>query len=125
MAAHQAPRLWDSPGKNSGVGCHFLLQCVKVQLLSHARLVVTPWTTAYQAPLSMGFSRQEYWSGVPLPSPTHRATGRHLWFCYFILMEGFPVFAATAKITQELRPSDNREGNSRDMHTQSYKPSKY
>ena len=32
-------------------------------------LLVTPWTAAYQAPLSMGFSRQEYWSGVPLPSP--------------------------------------------------------
>jgi len=31
---------------------------------------VTPWTAAYQAPLSMGFSRQEYWSGLPLPSPT-------------------------------------------------------
>ena len=36
---------------------------------SHVRLFVTPWTTAYQAPSSMGFSRQEYWSGVPLPSP--------------------------------------------------------
>ena len=42
---------------------------VKVNLLSHARLLVTPWTAAYQAPPSMGFSRQEYWSGVPLPSP--------------------------------------------------------
>ena len=42
---------------------------VKVKLLSHVRLLATPWTTAYQAPLSMGFSRQEYWSGVPLPSP--------------------------------------------------------
>jgi len=42
---------------------------VKVKLLSHARLLVTPWTGAYQAPLSVGFSRQEYWSGVPLPSP--------------------------------------------------------
>ena len=31
--------------------------------------LATPWTAAYQAPLSMGFSRQEYWSGVPLPSP--------------------------------------------------------
>ena len=41
---------------------------VKVKLLSHVRLLVTPWTAAYQAPLSMGFSRQEYWSGVPLPS---------------------------------------------------------
>ena len=39
------------------------------------RLLATPWTTAYQAPPSMGFSRQEYWSGVPLPSPPFWATG--------------------------------------------------
>ena len=37
--------------------------------LNRVRLLVTPWTAAYQAPLSMGFSRQEYWSGVPLPFP--------------------------------------------------------
>ena len=43
---------------------------VKVKLLSHVRLFTTPWTAAYQAPPSMGFSRQEYWSGVPLPSPS-------------------------------------------------------
>ena len=42
---------------------------MKVKSLSHARLFATPWTVAYQAPPSMGFSRQEYWSGVPLPSP--------------------------------------------------------
>ena len=42
---------------------------VKVKLLSRVRLLATPWTTAYQAPPSMGFARQEYWSGVPLPSP--------------------------------------------------------
>ena len=42
---------------------------VKVKLFSRAQLLATPWTAAYQAPLSMGFSRQEYWSGVPLPSP--------------------------------------------------------
>ena len=42
---------------------------VKVKSLSRARLLATPWTAAYQAPPSMGFSRQEYWSGVPLPSP--------------------------------------------------------
>ena len=41
---------------------------VKVKVLSHVRLLLTPWTAAYQAPPSMGFSRQEYWSGVPLPS---------------------------------------------------------
>ena len=37
--------------------------------LSHIRLFATLWTVAYQAPLSMGFSRQEYWSGLPFPSP--------------------------------------------------------
>ena len=42
---------------------------VKVKLLSRVRLLATPWTAAYHAPLPMGFSRQEYWSGVPLPSP--------------------------------------------------------
>ena len=42
---------------------------VKVKSLSWARLLATPWTGASQAPRSMGFSRQEYWSGVPLPSP--------------------------------------------------------
>ena len=111
---------WDSPGKDTGVGCHFLLQCikvksesevaqscptlsdpidgsppgspvpgilqartlewvaisfpnawkwkVKVKSLSRARLLATPWTAVFQAPPSMGFARQEYWSGVPLPS---------------------------------------------------------
>ena len=42
---------------------------VKSDMLSRARLLATPWTAAYQAPPSMGFSRQECWSGVPLPSP--------------------------------------------------------
>ena len=44
---------------------------VKVKLLSRAWLLATPWTEAYQAPPSMGLSKQEYWSGVPLPSPSH------------------------------------------------------
>ena len=42
---------------------------MKVKSLSRVRLLATPWTAAYQAPLPMGFSRQEYWSGLPLPSP--------------------------------------------------------
>ena len=42
---------------------------VKVKSFSRTRLLATPWTAAYQAPPSMGFSRQEYWSGSPLPSP--------------------------------------------------------
>ena len=49
---------------------------MKVKLLSRVRLFATPWSAAYQAPPSMGFSRQEYWSGVPLPSPV-----RHLEPC--------------------------------------------
>ena len=75
------PHPWDSPGKNTGVGCHFLLHRMKVKSesevaqkvksLSCIRLLATPWTAAYQAPPSMGFSRQEYWSRVPLPSPTN------------------------------------------------------
>ena len=53
------PHPWDSPGKNTGVSCHFLLQCMKVKVksLSHVQLLATPWTAAYQAPPSMGFSR--------------------------------------------------------------------
>ena len=119
------PRPWDSPGKNTGVGYHFFLQCMKVKSESEVaqscptlsdpmdcsppgssvhgifqarvlewgaiafsgicpyiylnrlllfrcfrrvQLFVTPWTVAHQAPLSMGFSRQEYWSGQPFPS---------------------------------------------------------
>ena len=41
----------------------------EVKSLSRVRLFATPWTVAYQAPPSMGFSRQEYWSGLPFPSP--------------------------------------------------------
>ena len=69
------PCPWDSPGKNTGVGCHFLLQCVKVKSEREVTLscptLATPWTAAHQAPPSVGFSRQEYQSGVPLPSPLY------------------------------------------------------
>ena len=57
-------RPWDSPGKNTGVGCHFLLQCMEVKSESKVAqscpTLATPWTAAYQAPPSMGFPRQEY-----------------------------------------------------------------
>ena len=55
---------------------------VKVKSLSRVRLLVTPWIAAYQAPPPMGFSKQEYWSGVPLPSPCllYKALIKyHLW----------------------------------------------
>ena len=111
------PRPWDSPGKNTGVGCHFLLGVLAVckriwlyfqywkalrcfflsfqptdsqkwnsvslgsywQMLSgeskvrkspsRVQLFAAPWTIAHQAPLSMEFSKQEHWSGLPFPSP--------------------------------------------------------
>ena len=120
------PCPWDSPGKNTGVGCHFLLQCMKVKSESEVAqscptlcdprdgsppgspvlgilqartlewvaisfsnawkwkgkvksfsrfwLLATPWTAAYQAPPSMGFSRQDYRSGMPLPSLIYFST---------------------------------------------------
>ena len=55
---------------------------VKVKSLSHVRLLATPWTAAHQALPSMGFSRQEYWSGVPLPSPYSGKTKQnHSYLC--------------------------------------------
>ena len=55
---------------------------VKVKSLSRVRLLVTPWTAAYQAPPPMGFSRQEYWSGVPSPSPAISSG-----CCYFLSLQ--------------------------------------
>ena len=86
------PRTRDSPGKNAGVGCHFTVQCMKVksesEVAQSCQTLVTPWTAAYQAPLSMGFSRQKYWSGVPLPSPNRILEGKNfLLFCSPYLFE--------------------------------------
>ena len=49
--------------------CDIILVKLKLKSLSSVRLFVTPWTAVHQAPQSMGFSRQEYWSGLPFPSP--------------------------------------------------------
>ena len=61
---------------------------VKVKSLSCVRRLATPWTAAHQAPPSMGFSRQEYWSGVPLPSPNccNHST-KYIRFLYIRLQE--------------------------------------
>ena len=64
----------------------FFSQCIHTaaaaaKLLSHARLLATPWTGAYQAPPSMGFSRQEYQSGMPLLSPIHTAARAQIKRC--------------------------------------------
>ena len=105
------PCPWDSPGKNTGVGCHFLLQCMKVKSESEVAhftesciwLLATPWTAAYQAPLSMGFSRQEHWSGLPLtaawglhpvchPFLYSPATENGLYLIFLILCPEFTFF---------------------------------
>ena len=78
MAAHQAPpESPESPGILQArtlewVAISFSNACkrkVKVKSLCRVQVFTTPWTAAHQAPPSMGFSRQEYWSGLPLPSP--------------------------------------------------------
>ena len=70
MATHSSSLAWKSPwtedtGRLQLVG----LQSQKVKPLSHVQLFATPWTVACQAPLSMDFSRQDYWSWSPSPSP--------------------------------------------------------
>ena len=66
------PRPWDSPGKNTGVGCHFLLQCMKVksqrEVAQSCPTLSDPMDCSLPGFSVHGFSRQEYWSGVPLPS---------------------------------------------------------
>ena len=63
-------RIFSTTGKNSQTFSPWLLWLSEwVKSLSHVQLFATPWTVAQQAPPSMGFSRQEYWSGLPFPSP--------------------------------------------------------
>ena len=74
-------RQWECPWRHGKLGSVSQWELSKVEdplsvllllllsRFSRVRLLATPWTAAYQAPPSMGFSRQEYWSGVPLPSP--------------------------------------------------------
>ena len=63
---------------------------VKGKSLSRVPLFVTPWTAAYQAPPSMGFSRQEYWSGVPLPSPFSSPNTELITHAFLSLSQCFP-----------------------------------
>ena len=63
-------------GSHSTLGCSLLFLMLRLLLLSRfscVRLCATPWTAAYEAPPSLGFSRQEHWSGVPFPSPVHES----------------------------------------------------
>ena len=78
-AAHQAPPKWDFPGKSNMLSRYYLIftnlcfqskhYCLHFVCASCVQLFVTPWTVVCQDPLPMEFSRREYWSGLPLPSP--------------------------------------------------------
>ena len=65
---------------------------VKVKSLSCIRLLATPWTAAYQAPPSMGFSRQEYWSGVPLPSLVLKLETSNFWTINACFVTILPIY---------------------------------
>ena len=72
------PRPWDPPGKNTGVSCHFLLQCMKGKSESEGTqscpTLSDPMDCSLPGSSIHGFSRQEYWSGVPAPSPLPTST---------------------------------------------------
>ena len=74
------PSPWDSPGKNTGVGCHFLLQCMKVksesEIAQSCPTLSNPMDCSPPGSSIHGISRQEYWSGGPLPSLPQRPGNR-------------------------------------------------
>ena len=94
------PRPWDSPGKNTGVGCPFLLQCIKVKSESEVAqscpTLSDPMTAAYQAPPSMGFSRQEYYTMLYKPHKT-------VWLHHFLssLLIWSKTFQRVYSVVQE------------------------
>ena len=85
------PRPWDSPGKNTGVGCHFLLQCMKVKSESEVAqsrpTLCDPMDCSLPGSSVHGISRQEYWSGVPLPSPVYPLTAPNIVNEIFIIAQ--------------------------------------
>ena len=88
------PCPWDSLGKNTAVGCHFLLQCMKVKSESEVAqscpTLSDPMDCSLPGSSVHGFSRQEFWSGVPLPTPKNMLQGCNVqcrkYSPYFITM---------------------------------------
>ena len=87
---------------------------VKVKSLSCVRLFATPWTAGYQAPPSMRFSRQEYWSGLPLPSPKKAESQRidhfELWYCRRLLWVLWTARRSNQSILKEISPEYSLKG---------------
>ena len=85
---------------------------MKGKSLSRVWLFVTPWTAAYQAPPSMGFSRQEYWSGLPLPSPKVTQSCPTLaapWIIHGILQARIPEWGSLSLLQGISRPRDQTQ----------------
>ena len=85
---------------------------VKVKSLGRVGLLATPWTEAHQGPLSMGLSRQEYWSGVPLPSPVYTCTHKQtcaLWCKMLAQMTCF-LFCSVRWERKTSKQTCNQEG---------------
>ena len=88
---------------------------MKVKSLSCVQLLATPWTGAYQVPPSVGFSRQEYWSGLPLPSPVKKAEHRiidafELWCWRRLLRVPWTARRSNQSILKEISPGCSLEG---------------
>ena len=96
---------------------------MKVKSLSHVQFFVTPWTAAYQVPLSIGFSRQEYRSGVPSPSPVKKAERRRidvfeLWCWRRLLRVPWIARRSNQFILKEFSPECSLEGLMLEMKLQ-------
>ena len=101
---------WDSPGKNTGVGCQFLLQCMHACMLSRfscVRLCATLWTATHQAPLSTGFSRQEYWNGLQFSSPKESWVPKN-WCFWTMVLEKTLESPLDSKEIKPVNPKGNQ-----------------
>ena len=79
---------------------------MKVKSLSRVRLPATPWTAVHQVPPSMGFSRQEYWSGVPLPSPDMSHIDLHIYSPQVYPLRGLGEGSFTKALQNTLVPGN-------------------
>ena len=70
---HQSGFLSNCDKQSTHFPPHWTMLLLLLSHFSRVRLCVTPWTAAHQAPLSLGFSRQEHWSGLPFPPPMHES----------------------------------------------------
>ena len=88
----------------------FLSDSAEILLLllspfSHVQLFATPWTAAHQAPPTMGFSRQEYWSGLPFPSPTISQSLLKFIFIEFMMLSNHLILCHLIHLTPSMFPS--------------------